>query len=405
MRTIDFYVGVPLCFLATLWLKAIEFLAPKSDARPKRVLFLQLSEMGSAIIGDAALRYARSEGLEIYYAIFKKNAASLRLVGTVPDDRIFRIRDDQFTTLALDSLRLLIWSRVNRIDAAIDFELFSRFSALLTAFSGARERVGFHKFHAEGLYRGETLTRKVSYNPHIHISKNFMALVKSLLAPQRHVPFYKGEIRDEEIVPAKVEIKPEARTRVQTELAKLGASGVNQWVIFNCAGGEFLPQRRWPTMHYAKLAQMIIDRHPNTAVILTGSPSEFNEVDPVRVVASRPRCFNFAGRIQFEDLTALYSLSTVMISNDSGPAHFASLTDLPTYVFFGPETPKLYGSLGQFIPLYANYACSPCVSAFNHRKTPCQDNQCLQVITPEQVYDLVKPRLETSPAQRAESAH
>ena len=83
-----------------------------------------------------------------------------------------------------------------------------------------------------------------------------------------------------------------------------------------------------------------------------------------------------------------------MLSNDSGPPHFASVTGMPTYVFFGPETPKLYGTLGTTTPIYAGLACSPCVSASNHRKTACTDNVCLQVITPEQVFDILRPRLE-----------
>ena len=61
----------------------------------------------------------------------------------------------------------------------------------------------------------------------------------------------------------------------------------------------------------------------------------------------------------------------------------------------GPETPKLYGALGQTTPIYAGLACSPCVAATNHRKTPCNDNICLKVIDPEWVYDLVKPLLQS----------
>ncbi len=395
MRTIDFYVGVPLCFLATLWLKILKLFGfgPNTE-KPKRVLFLQLSEMGSAIIGDASIRHAHEQGLEIFYAIFKKNAVSLKLVGTVPEDHTYLIRDDNFAIFALDSFNFLLWARRNRIDAIIDFELFSRFSALLTAFSGARERVGFYKYHTEGLYRGEILTRKVSYNPHIHIAKNFMALVKTLLATSDDLPNYKDEIKDSEIVPVKVKVTDEARGRVREALrAQFAAADQTKWVIFNTAGGEFLPQRRWPQMHYAKLAQIILDRHPDVGVALTGSPAEFNEVEPIKVLTARNRCINFAGRVRFEDLTALYDISRVMISNDSGPAHFASLTNLPTYVFFGPETPKLYGALGQFTALYSNYACSPCVSAFNHRKTPCQDNKCLQAITAESVYLMIAPTL------------
>src|SRR5262245_41273125 len=92
----------------------------------------------------------------------------------------------------------------------------------------------------------------------------------------------------------------------------------------------------------------------------------------------------------------VYSISTCMITNDSGPAHFASLTEMPTFVFYGPETPRLYGALGCTTPIYAGLACSPCVAATNHRKTPCQDNVCLKIITPEHVYDLVKPVLQAT---------
>jgi hypothetical protein len=68
---------------------------------------------------------------------------------------------------------------------------------------------------------------------------------------------------------------------------------------------------------------------------------------------------------------------------------------MPTFVIFGPETPRLYGSLGNSTPIYAGLACSPCVSASNHRKTPCIDNVCLQVITPQQVLDAITPVLES----------
>jgi ADP-heptose:LPS heptosyltransferase len=396
MRFIDYYVGVPLCFLASLWLRLVGFLSfsRRSEVPPKRVLFLELSEMGSAILADSALRWTRDQGAEIYFVIFKRNVGSLKLLGTVPDENLFLIRENNLLLFAWDSLRYLMWTRKKKIEAVVDLELFSRATSLLTAFSGARERIGFHAFHNEGLYRGEILTRKVAYNPHLHIAKNFMALVKSIYDKTGDVPFFKGEITDAEIRPARARISPEALQRVNAALSKYSERpNETEWILLNCAGGEFLPQRRWPQAHYAKLAQMILDRHPNARILLTGAPSERDEVDPIRVKASRDRLVNFAGEVRFEDLPALYSVSKALITNDSGPAHFASITEIPTYVFFGPETPKLYGSLGNFTPIYANYACSPCVSAWNHRKTPCMDNRCLQVISPEQVYEMVRPCL------------
>ena len=50
------------------------------------------------------------------------------------------------------------WCVEKKIDTVIDLELFSRFTALLSALCGAGNRVGFYKFHHEGLYCGEFLT-------------------------------------------------------------------------------------------------------------------------------------------------------------------------------------------------------------------------------------------------------
>jgi ADP-heptose:LPS heptosyltransferase len=48
-----------------------------------------------------------------------------------------------------------------------------------------------------------------------------------------------------------------------------------------------------------------------------------------------------------------------MVTNDSGPGHFSAVTPLRTVVLFGPETPALYGSVGNSIAITANLACSP----------------------------------------------
>jgi ADP-heptose:LPS heptosyltransferase len=139
---------------------------------------------------------------------------------------------------------------------------------------------------------------------------------------------------------------------------------------------------------------MILDQYPKVVIMLTGGKSERQGLEAVTDAVQNNRCVNFAGHTSLSDLPALYSVSSFMLSNDSGPPHFASVTDMPTFVIFGPETPKLYGPLGNSTPIYAGLACSPCVSASNHRKTACTDNVCLQVITPEQVFGVLKSQLE-----------
>ena len=47
----------------------------------------------------------------------------------------------------------------------------------------------------------------------------------------------------------------------------------------------------------------------------------------------------------------------------------------------------LYGSLHDKVHhFYVNLSCSPCVTAYNHRASPCDgDNQCLKRISPAEV--------------------
>ena len=105
------------------------------------------------------------------------------------------------------------------------------------------------------------------------------------------------------------------------------------------------------------------------------------------------------GAVKLEQLPILYSIATLMVTNDSGPGHFSSITPLPTFVLFGPETPALYGSLGNSTPIFAGLACSPCVSAANHRKTPCIDNKCLQAISVKEVFETIWPVLSEKRAE------
>ncbi|MEA1982260.1 MAG: glycosyltransferase family 9 protein, partial [Campylobacterota bacterium] len=210
MRTIDYYGGVPLVFGATLVKKTADFILPPKKKKAKNVLLIELSEMGSAIIVDPAMRKLKDniDG-ELYFVIFSKNKVSLQLLGTVKEENIFTIDEDGLVNIATSTLSFLKWCREKEIDSVIDLELFSRFTALLTGLSGAVNRVGFHAFHNEGLYRGDLLTHKVAYNAHQHIAKNFIALVDALLSEKQELPFLKRIIPDEEIQIAKAPIAQE----------------------------------------------------------------------------------------------------------------------------------------------------------------------------------------------------
>jgi ADP-heptose:LPS heptosyltransferase len=291
----------------------------------------------------------------------------------------------------------------------IDLELFSRFTALLTGLCGARRRVGYHIFHGEGLWRGFMLTRKVHYNPHIHITKNFLSLIHAAFAKEIEVPFSKIHIADSEVRLEQAIIDPTVLRKVRERIENLSKTfditfkqGEQRLILVNPNASDLLPQRRWAQQRFSELIQGLNQRYPNDLILITGSPAEFDYVEKVRVVANVKNALNFAGQVSFAELPPLYTLSDVMVTNDSGPGHFSAVTPLRTVVLFGPETPALYGSIGKSIAITANLACSPCVSAANHRKTPCHDNVCMQAITVAQVLEKMAHQLNEADQERVQ---
>ena len=401
MRRIDRVAGVPLCALATALLEMWWWLRPVPPRPVRRVLFIELSEMGSTILADPAMRKARARlDAELYFVIFAQNAKSLYLAGTISRANVFCIRTTSLWHLVLDTLNFLVWTRRNNIDTVVDLELFSRFTALLTGFSGANRRVGFYRFHNEGLYRGEMLTHRVAYNPHIHVAKNFIALIDALLSPTPTVPYSKTLIGDDELTIALPPPSASARegmlTRIKSLVPNLDLARF-RIVLINPNASEMLPLRRWMPERFAELIRRILAAGDNILVLITGAPNERPEAERLAAQCGSDRCISFAGQSTLGDLPVLYSLSVVMVTNDSGPAHFAAASGLPTIVLFGPETPNLYKPLGSSKAIYAGLACSPCVSASNHRKSACNDNVCMRAISVEQVFAVVADVLAAAP--------
>jgi len=397
MRRIDRRAGIPLCAAATALLRLWAWLRPKTARPLRRILFVELSEMGSTVIAEPAMRKARERlNAELFFVVFARNAGSVELLGTFPRDHVYTISDESMFALTRDTLGFLLWARRMDVDTVIDLELFSRFTALLTGLSGADRRVGFYRFHGEGLYRGEMLTHRVAYNAHIHIAKNFIALVDALLARSPTVPYAKTFIGDDQI---KVQIGPasaEARARILASIRSLTPfdPDTNRLVLINPNASELLPQRRWMASRYAELIGRILAVFDDVIVLITGGPEERAAAE--RIAAANPRSISFAGHAALVDLPALYAQAALMVSNDSGPAHFAAAAGLPTIVLFGPETPKLYQPLGPSRAIYAGLACSPCVGAHNHRRTACTDNVCMRAITVDEVYAAVAELLRMS---------
>ena len=388
MRKIDRRVGVPLCYLMSviIWISTrIRFIKKKSPDLSK-ALFIELSEMGSAIIVYPAMRRLRKEGnTELFFAIFEDNYKSLEILQTVPEQNVFKMRSSGLFVLAIDVIGFMFWCRKRKINTVIDLELFSRFTALLCAVSGARSRIGYASHHDEGLYRGNLINFPVRYNSHVHVAVNFMSLVNTALGMHQD-PYATTAVKPEDLILTKAKIKESEVDEVKRKIKELYPTWKGErLVLLNVNASDLLPQRRWMQENFAVVAKHLLAEFDDVLLVGTGAPKERDYVQKVVDLVEDDRFVNSAGVFQFEELVPLYSISELMLTNDSGPAHFASVTDLKVFVIFGPETPALYLPLGNAEPFYLGLPCSPCVSAFNHRKTSCTARPCITGISPNWV--------------------
>ena len=397
MRAVDYWVGVPATFLIGTVVRFLDRFRPERRERVRRVLFIELSEMGSTILAAPALqRVIHDYEQRPCFVIFKKNAHSLRLLGLFDEDDIFTLRSDSVVGLLVDIVRFVGFCRRKGVDATLDLELYARISSLLSMFSGARTRVGFHNYLGEGLYRGNQLTHRVAYRTYYHMSQNFMALVEALECDPAEIPLPKKTIP----VPDQVVNIPRSEAEwqyVRSELEQRAELGPDaRLVILNHDPGMLLPIRAWPFENFTALAKELLAWDPNVVVVLMGVVDSIESGAVIERDVASDRLVNMIGRTRtLDDLIQLFHHAELLITNDSGPAHFATLTDISVITMFGPETAHMYGPLGEkAVNIDKELACSPCLTAINHRNSPCTDNVCLQEIAVVEVLEHAKELLE-----------
>jgi ADP-heptose:LPS heptosyltransferase len=392
LQIIDRLVGVPLCAALTLVRRLLgDRFVPERVEIPRKVLFVKLAEQGSTVLAYPAIaRAIQVVGREnVFFLVFEENRFILDAMGLIPPENVITIRHKHPFELAWQALLALMRVRRERLDAAVDLEFFARGSAILTFVSGARQRVGFHTFFGDGPYRGDLMTHRLAYNPYLHTSQIFLLMVAALEQPvprsgKLSIPVPQIEKWVPDFAPAAAE-QEQVRSLLQRET---GNDGEPQIVLLNPNASDLLPLRKWSADRYVSLARRLLDAFPEIYIGLTGAPDEAGPIEAMVQEIGSSRCFSLAGKTTLRQLLVLYTLSELLITNDSGPAHFAAMTQVHTLTLFGPETPALFGArTPRAITIWQGLACSPCVNAYNNRQSSCTNNVCMQKITVDRVFE------------------
>jgi len=195
-------------------------------------------------------------------------------------------------------------------------------------------------------------------------------------------------LREEQIsssfnnIAPKLNISNAAKQSVETKLSEAKINPANFYVM--CPGAEYGPSKRWPTTHFADLAQRLIVSNTNTQIILLGSKGDHALAQEITSQAKQDACIhNWCGDTSLDEAIALIGMSKAVISNDSGLMHIAAALKTPQVAIFGSSDPGHTPPLSDKAKvIWLNLPCSPC----HKRVCPLGHLNCLNNILPEQVF-------------------
>ncbi|WP_036995334.1 lipopolysaccharide heptosyltransferase II, partial [Pseudomonas donghuensis] len=137
---------------------------------------------------------------------------------------------------------------------------------------------------------------------------------------------------------------PRPRLQIQAQsrdaaLAKFGLS-LDRPVLALCPGAEFGEAKRWPSEHYAKVAESKIRQ--GWQVWLFGSKNDHAVGEAIRgrlIPGLREEASNLSGETSLAEAIDLLSCSDAVVSNDSGLMHVAAALNRPLVAVYGSPPP------------------------------------------------------------------
>ena len=275
IRFLDYWLGVPLCLLLTAcrWLVAGAAGPAAEDPVPE---VHRTGRHGAGAGRDAAGHRQRRTRQPLLLRLREQSRHPRPARHRAAGQHLCHSRR-RLDLCLLDFLRALIAIRSRRVDTVIDMEFFSRASAIFSFLSGATTRVGLHRFTGELPYRGDLMTHRVQYNPHVHVSLQYAVLVEAAHRDPAETPLLKVPLaqiaRRGDAAGAVVPIHADRRRNAD---ASGGCCRQRRGpvVLINPNASDLLPLRKWEGARFVELSRRILAAYPIAGIVVTGAPSE-----------------------------------------------------------------------------------------------------------------------------------
>ncbi len=380
MRSLDRFLGIPLCWITGLLLRKGPKPLPPDEWTT--ILVIKFFGLGSILLTTPMLGMLRklSPRARILYLSFESNREILERLDQ--PNEILSIRTSTLSQFMADTLRVFRFVKSAKPDAVFDLEFFSKFSTLISSLTRASVRTGFS---LPTVWRRRNLTHPIPLSHETHARILFL---------QHLSPF--GWNGDESSLQS-LSASPEEHRTMRTKLEVVQSA--EEIICVNVNAGVTSLERRWALPRFAELIGSLASQAPQRRFILVGDTDErdYTELLFSHGIFLRGVTTNCAGLLSLGELIALFQKARILITNDSGPMHIAAAVGTPVLALFGPESPKFYGSPGPVKNIYKGITCSPCLNFYNAKLFVCPfDARCMQEISPSEVLAAANSLLSSS---------
>lgn len=385
LRTFDRWAGIPLVLLLSVLKRRQKKYNPGGAAN---VLVLKLGTIGDTLLLMPVLKAVKEEisgrpGSSMTVICSGNNREVLERYPFIDRLKVFEVsmamRDPRYFRRFLSDVNS------SRYDLVLDFETWSRISAIISIFVKSGFKFGFD---TKGQYRERAFDSTVIHRADRHESQNYTALAEAAGFGKAYSPLAfpvsaKEEekvvrcLRDRGVSPERLVLVHPWSSGYRGYLKEWGGGGGG-------GGGEKKEGAKGRGAgNFAKLADLLSDAGFQVGV--TGSNGE--EERALELVRKCPRAVSFAGAFTLGETAALIRKSLLLITVNTGIMHLGAMLSRPMVTINGPAGSLRWGPVGDPLALNieSDMECSPCLNlGFEYR---CSNGECMDRITVEKVFE------------------
>lgn len=343
--------------------------------KPQRILIVKLSAIGDVLMATPVARALREAFPDGYIAwVVERKSADVVLGNPYLDEVIVWDRVKQGHVLedavrfisSLAGLRGELRSR--RFDACVDLQGLLRSAGVCLA-SGAKRRIGF----ADGA-EGSTLLYTEKYDPggeEVNAQQRNLDLLKPLGVNSTDTTMH-------------MPVSDDDREFASCFFEEHGLSG--QKVVAFCPATTWA-NKHWTNQGWSGVADLIGRKYGARSLIL-GSKADCELARKIADAAEFKPIIS-AGMTTLKQAGALMEKCVAVVGVDTGLLHMSVALDRPSVGLFGASAWRCFLKKDNFIWVAKDFPCSPC-----RRHPTCDNTDCMQAITPEDVDQAVRRWLE-----------